>query len=224
MTKKTAGNPLIQLLSSLEKQEDRDSYLILVQHSLSFSQRQTAASTEQSLAVYQHANVKPPSQRARRDSCGNLWISAVCHHCTTKLVWVETIGCTIWPSKPASQTAYLSLSSGVDPLGWDNGENATAEKITIANFGFSGAVYTARSNLQLHDCSGIIDAPSDYARPEPYCRLSPTIDNPVVIGDHCGTSTDRITDSGTTHCPGGFGRIRAHFGGRRSDTHATRRP
>jgi hypothetical protein len=133
MMKKTAGNPLVQLLSSLEKQEDRDSYLILLQHSLCFSQRQTAASTDQSLAVYEHANVTPPSQRARRDSCGNLWISAVCHNYTAKLVWVETVGATIRPSKPVLQTVFLSLSASVDPLGWDKEENATAEKITMAN-------------------------------------------------------------------------------------------
>jgi hypothetical protein len=57
----------------------------------------------------------------------------VCHNYTAKLVWVETIGATIRPSKPVLQTVFLSLSASVDPLGWDKEENATAEKITMAN-------------------------------------------------------------------------------------------
>lgn len=59
----------------------------------------------------------------------------MCRQCTAKLIWVDTIGaCTaIRPSKPALQTVFLSLAAGADPLGWDNGENSTADKITIEN-------------------------------------------------------------------------------------------
>jgi len=136
MMKKSTVNPLLQLLSSLQKQTDSDPYLILVENSLSFSQRQTAASTEKDLAVYQRAQVKTPSQRAYRDSCGNLWISEMCQQCTTKLVWVETTG-TTGIRRPSLRTLQSSqvvcLPAGTDPLGWDNSEdNIAVEKTSLA--------------------------------------------------------------------------------------------
>lgn len=126
-----AGNPVAKLLSSLQKQDDSGPYLILVQHSLSFSQRQIAASADKDLAVYRRAQVKPPSQRAQLDGSGNLWLSELMQHCVSKLVWVETIGTGIIPSTPASQV--VSLKVATDPLGWDCGESTQAEKVTIAN-------------------------------------------------------------------------------------------
>lgn len=131
MKSASTGNPVVQLLSSLQKQEGSDPYLILVQHSLSFSQRQTAASTDKDLAVYRMAQVRPPSERAQLDSSGNLWLSELSQHCTSKLVWVETIGSDIRPSTRSCQV--VCLSAGIDPLGWDRGESSQAEKTSFAN-------------------------------------------------------------------------------------------
>ena len=124
-------NPVVQLLSSLQKQDESDPYLILVQHSLSFSQRQTAASTDKDLAVYRMAQVRPPSERAQLDSRGNLWLSELSTLCTSKVIWVGTIGTGVRPSTSTCQVVYLS--AGLDPLGWDRGESSQAEKTSIAN-------------------------------------------------------------------------------------------
>ena len=131
MKSASTGNPVVQLLSSLQKQDGSDPYLILVQHSLSFSQRQTAASTDKDLAVYRMAQVTPPSERAQLDSRGNLWLSELSQHCTSKLVWVETIGTGMRPSTPTCQVVFLS--AGIDPLGWDRSESSQVEKTSIAN-------------------------------------------------------------------------------------------
>ena len=124
-------NPVAQLLSSLQKHDESVPYLILLQHSLSFSQRQTAASSDKDLAVYRRAQVRPLSQRAQLDASGNLWLSQLIQLCESKLIWVETMETAIMPSTPTCQV--VTLAAGTDPLGWDSAESSQAGKITIAN-------------------------------------------------------------------------------------------
>mmetsp|Transcript_21964 Transcript_21964/g.33217 ORF Transcript_21964/g.33217 Transcript_21964/m.33217 type:complete len:325 (-) Transcript_21964:157-1131(-) len=113
------NNPLIQLLSSLQRDEE-SSYLLLIQHSFSFQQRQRAASSVGSdLTVYRQAKVLTPAERAQRDACGRIWpVELASNYLKDQAIWVQTIDGMV-----PENCSVVSASS--DPLGWDRGRHET---------------------------------------------------------------------------------------------------
>jgi len=120
---KSKTNPLVQLLSSLQKQPHEEPYLLLVQYSRSFAQRQTCASSAVDVAVYQRASVLTPAQRAQRDAAYNEWFSEIINLITTRMVWVETIGASRRAVVEKSNKTVV-ISAAQDPLGWDDDDSA----------------------------------------------------------------------------------------------------
>mmetsp|Transcript_18885 Transcript_18885/g.27934 ORF Transcript_18885/g.27934 Transcript_18885/m.27934 type:complete len:334 (+) Transcript_18885:64-1065(+) len=121
------NNPLNQLLSSLQKDQENP-YLLLIQHSFSFQQRQRAASSVGAdLSVYQQANVLTPAERAQRDACGSIWPAELASTYTKDIVvWVQTIAGTI-PEK------CCVIFSASDPLGWDTEKIETSSSSNLGN-------------------------------------------------------------------------------------------
>jgi len=116
------SNPLIQLLSSLQQNDRQNSYLLLIQHSLSFAQRQTAASSVgDDISVYQQAKVLTPSERARLDACGNVWAYELATVYIHQVLWVQTIG------GKAPENCHKIIPVVDDPLGWDNDDEKDNE-------------------------------------------------------------------------------------------------
>jgi hypothetical protein len=126
------SNPLLQLLSALQKQEQNDSYFIILQHSESFTLRQQSAHNDVDVALYQRANVPLPSEIAKRDLTGKLWLLELCQHCTSNLIWVQTG--LIKSMRPNKFKAIVVHWSGeIDPFGWETTtNNSNSDQIPIS--------------------------------------------------------------------------------------------
>jgi hypothetical protein len=133
MIGKQSSNPLLQLLSSLQKQERDDAYLIILQHSESFALRQQQAShNDVDIAVYERANVPLPSEIAKRDLCGKLWLLELSQHCASNLIWVQTglLNCT---RNKKSKATVVHWSGGADPFGWEESNNLNSDEIQLSS-------------------------------------------------------------------------------------------
>mmetsp|Transcript_28743 Transcript_28743/g.32866 ORF Transcript_28743/g.32866 Transcript_28743/m.32866 type:complete len:336 (+) Transcript_28743:42-1049(+) len=138
-----ASNPLNQLLSSLQQNGREISYLLLIQHLTSFAQRQMAASSVgDEISVYQQAKVLTPSERARLDAYGNIWVYELATTYIQQVIWIETIGGKV------PKNCHKVISTVDNPLGWDdNNENDN--------------LMTSSSNLRnLNDLAKLIDISS----------------------------------------------------------------
>ena len=116
-------NPIQQIITSTSRFDGP--YLLLVQHSLAFSQRHSAHVDRE---IYKRANVRTPSQNACRDSMGSTLLEYILERyvaATGSVLWVET-----------NQTVGISmsksirvLSAAVNPFGWDGPEGDTLENL-----------------------------------------------------------------------------------------------
>jgi len=116
-------NPIQQIITSTSRFDGP--YLLLVQHSLAFSQRHSAHVDGE---IYKRANVRTPSQNACRDSMGSALLEYIVERyvaATGSVLWVET-----------NQTVGISmsksirvLSAAVNPFGWDGPEGDTLENL-----------------------------------------------------------------------------------------------
>jgi hypothetical protein len=129
--KKSKTNPLVQMLASLQKQpHEEQPYLLLMQYSRSFAQRQRAASSSSiDAAIYERAAVLTPAQRALRDAVN--WLPEIIKLVTSPMVWVETIGGSQQATAVrGKQTPVVTLAAfSKDPLGWNNDDTTNLKNL-----------------------------------------------------------------------------------------------